>query len=121
MSTIINSSTVSSASIEEILPSYMITFNVDGAEHIVTDKDLNSEESANGYAIAMFLSEGMDNQKVTFQTYSRGLNINDIISIYLPEYKIPIDLTKNKFIIREINTSYVGAKTLDTIVGVRYD
>lgn len=119
--TVINSGLVSSASIEEILPSFKMTFDIEGSEHTVTDKDLNSEEAVLGYATAIFLTEGTNNQKVTFQTYSRGLNVNDIIKINLPDYKIPVDLTHDRFIIKEITTSYEGAKTVDNIVGVRYD
>ena len=119
MSTVINSEKVDS--IDELLPSFKFTFIENGKEQIVSDKDLNSQESAEGYANKQFLEEGMSKQTITFKTYSRGLNMNDIISIILPDYKIPIDLTKNRLIIKEIATEYIGAKTLDTIKAIRYD
>ena len=119
MSTIINSEKVDN--IEELLPSFKFVFNEEGVEQIVSDKDLNSLEAAEGFANKEFLLNAHDMQTITFKTYARGLNINDVISIILPEYKIPIDRTKNRLIVTEISTEYVGAKTLDIIKGVRYD
>ena len=119
MSTIINSEKVDS--IDELLPSFRFVFIEDGIEQNVSDKDINSHASAEGYAKAEFLRNGMDVQTVDFKTYSRGLNINDIISVILPEYKIPIDLTKNRLIVVEISTEYSGAKTFDSIKAIRYD
>lgn len=121
MSTVIKSTTVKSGSIEETLTPFRFTYNINGSTKSISDKDLNSIESATGYATKEFLLNGTDVQTVTFQTYARGLNVNDIISIILPEYKIPVNLTKNAFIVRKIVTLYVGAKALDTITGVRYD
>ena len=103
------------------MPSFKFIFNEDGIEQFVSDKDLNSQESAEGFALKEFLENGMSKQTITFKTYARGLDMNDIISIILPEYKIPIDLTKNRLIVKEVSTEYIGAKTLDTIKAVRYD
>ena len=119
MSTVIESELVDS--IEELLTPFQFVFIDGGENHSVSDKDLNSQEAALGYAKKEFLNNGMDIQSITFQTYARGLNVNDIISIVLPEYKIPIDLTKNRVIVTEIETQYIGAKALDTIKAIRYD
>ena len=119
MSTVIESELVES--IEELLIPFQFVFIEDGTEHTVSDKDLNSQESALGYAKKEFLNNGMDIQTIIFQTYARGLNINDVVAIVLPNYKIPIDLTKNRVIVTEITTEYLGAKALDTITGIRYD
>lgn len=103
------------------LKTFIITSGHEGAEFSVSDKDLNSIEVARGYAIKMLLTRDMDIQTITFKTYSRGLDINDIVSIVLPEYNIPNDITKNRIIVTEVATEYVGAKALDTIKGIRYD
>ncbi len=119
MPTIINSEKVDS--IEELLPSFRFIYNSDGITKSISDKDLNSKESAEGHAKKLFLEMGNDIESVTVKTYSRGLRLNDVISVMLPEYKIPKDLTKNKFIVRKVITEYKGATTYDTIIGVRYD
>ena len=119
MSTIVTSSKIEQ--IEELLPSFRFVFVKDSKEQSVSDKDLNSKEAAEGFAKKEFLKNGMDTQEITFKTYARGLNMNDVISIILPEYKIPIDLTKNRLIVRDVVSEYVGAKTLDTIKAIRYD
>lgn len=107
--------------IEETLVPFKFTFDENGLEQTISDKDLNSESACTGYARKEFMENGMDVQEVTFSTYSRGLNINDIVSIVLPDYNIPVNLSKNNFIVMDIVTSMVGAKMLDTIKGVRYD
>jgi len=117
----INSTTVDTATIEETLPSFKFTYNPEGLEKIVNDKDLNSEESALGYAKKEFLYSGTDNQTITFKTYARGLHLNSIITLSLPEYAIPIDLTKHRFIVTGVSTEVIGAKNVDMITGVRYD
>lgn len=117
--TTITSTTIEN--IEDILEPFEFIFNASGLEKSVTDKDLNSESAALGYATKEFLENGCNVQTVTFQTYARGLNVNDIISIILPQYKIPVDLSKHRFIITGITTEYNGAKTTDVIKGVRYD
>lgn len=103
------------------IPSYVVVLDPDGTTQSVSDKDLNSEEAVEYYAIKEYLENGTDNETITFTTYSRGLDVNDIVSVMFPEYKIPRDLTKNRIIIRKVKVSYVGAKALDTITGVRYD
>lgn len=103
------------------LPTFEITSGLSGVEMNISDKDLNSKEVALSYAVKMFLTKGMDTEQIIFKTYSRGLNINDIISIVLPEYRIPKDLTRNRLIVREIKVDYSGAKAVDVITGVRYD
>ncbi len=107
--------------IEELLPSFRFVFNANGVLENVSDKDLNSLEAAKGYSNRQFLISGNDVQTTVCKTFSRGLRMNDIIQILLPEYKIPIDMTKNLFIVRKVVTEYSGAKTFDTITGVRYD
>lgn len=118
---IITSTTVDSNTIEETLPSFRFVYNEDGLENTVTDKDLNSEEACIGYANREFLLNGTDIQTISFTTYARGLSLNGIVTIVLPEYNIPVDLSKNKFIVKEVQSDYIGSRSVDLIKGVRYD
>ena len=119
MPTIINSTNLES--VTPLLPSFVFTFDADGETHTVSDKDLNSEEAVHSYAVKKFLTEGMDIQTIVVKSYPRVLNINDIISISLPEYKIPIDLSKHRFIVTSKIGEYKGGISTESITGVRYD
>ncbi len=103
------------------LQTFIIIFNENGQEIKVSDKDINSENVAVGYAKKVYMENGMDLQSIQFGTYARGLNADDIISVILPEYNVPKDLTKSRFVIKEIRTEYIGKTAYDTITGERYD
>jgi len=82
---------------------------------------LNNEESAKLRAISEFLNSGFDKQVVEFETYFVDLKINDVIIISAPDFRVPKDLTKNKFIVKKITHYYKLAKLTTKIKAIRYD
>lgn len=116
--TIINSSETSS---NALALSFKVVFDETGTAKNIDDDLINSQVAATFAARKMFLKEAYAKQEVSFEAPASGLDINDIIIVSAPEFKIPNNLIKNRFIIKEITTRLSGALALDIIKAVRYD
>jgi len=100
------------------------TFTLEGANGDVKEilsPLLTTEESAKNRAIAELLEYGTLKQEVEFTTYFTDLKVNDIISIYAPKYRIPKDLTKDRFIVKSVTHNFADGYAKTTIKAVRYD
>ena len=90
-------------------------------EREIKEPFLKNEESAKLRIIREFLNAGFDKQIVEFETYFVDLKINDVITISAPEFRIPKELNKDKFIVKKVTHYYKFAKLTTKIKAVRYD
>ena len=102
---------------------YSAVFEIDrsGESKEINESYLVDETSAENRAKAEFLEYGYDKQIVEFETYFSDVNINDIISIYAPSYRIPAELNKDRFIVKSISHIYQAGQLKSKIKAVRYD
>jgi len=82
---------------------------------------LNNSASAEKRAITEFMKRGMLTQTVTFTTYFVDLQINDIISLTIPEKRIPKELNKDRFIVKEVTHNITDKSITTTLRVERYD
>jgi len=107
---------------QQNLPSFTFKLsNTDGGVKDIFEPLLTTEESAKRRAIAEFLNGGLDKQEVEFETYFADLKINDVVALYVPKKRIPKDLTKNRFIIKEITHIFNNGFLKTKIKAERYD
>jgi len=114
---------VKSNDIEENVSLYRNIYEIDrdGESKEIQDNFIIDETIATKRAIAEFLEFGYDKQEVEFTTYFVDLKINDIISISAPDYRVPRELNKDIFIVKNVK-HYIKAGYLKTkIKAVRYD
>ena len=102
---------------------YSAVFEIDrsGESKEINESFLVDETSAKNRAKAEFLEYGYDKQVVEFETYFSDININDIIVVYAPSYRIPAELNKDRFIVKSISHIYQEGKLKSKIKAVRYD
>ena len=117
---IINSSKITT---EDSNSTYKDTYEIDrkGESKEVSDALITTEEIALTRATAEFLEYGYDKQTVEFTTHFSPLKINDIISIYAPNYRIPKDLKKDRFIVKKVTHLFQDGVIKTKLKGVRYD
>ena len=89
-------------------------------------KEINSpyiinDSIAQKRATAEFLEYGYDKQTVEFTTLFNPLKLNEIISISAPEMRIPKELNKDRFIVKNIKHSFSSGYMKTTIKAIRYD
>ena len=106
---------------ETFLYSGVFSIDREGEEKEIFESYIANDSSAQLRAIAEFLENGYDKQEVEFETYFIDLDINDIISIYAPSYRIPAELNKDRFIVKSISHIYQEGKLKSKIKAVRYD
>jgi len=92
-----------------------------GESKEINEPLISNETIANTRAVAEFLEYGYDKQTVEFTTYFAPLKINSIISIYAPDYRIPKDLTKDRFIVRKLTHLFKNGVVKTKVKAVRYD
>ena len=102
---------------------YKGTFEIDrsGEPKEINESLLTDEASAMLRVTAEFLEYGYDKQEVEFTTYFIPLKINNIISISAPDYRIPKDLSKDRFIVKKVTHYFKDGVIKTKIKGVRYD
>ena len=113
-----------STTIQDAATSYELEVEFSGInakKKSINSIDILNEDIARLRADAEFLEYATDRQEVTFRTYYMHANINDVISISAPDYRIPKDLSKDRFLIKSIKSTFVGAKATMEIKAVRYD
>lgn len=93
----------------------------DGKTKEINDSNITSEDIAQKRAIAEFLENGYDKQTVEFTTFFSPLKINNIIKISVPELRVPQDLSKDRFIIKNIKHSFGSGYMKTKIKAIRYD
>ena len=105
------------------IPLYRDSYEIDreGSTKEINDNFIIDEVTAEKRAIAEFLECGYDKQEVEFTTYFSPLKINDIISIYAPDYRIPKELNKDRFIVKNIKHYFKNGYLKTKIKAVRYD
>lgn len=116
--------TVKSTAIADTIKPFEIDIEFSGInaqKKAITSDDILDEEIARIRAKAELLEFATDKQEVTFKTYYVHANINDIISISAPDYRIPKDLSSDRFLIKSIKSTFSGAKATTEIKAVRYD
>ena len=82
---------------------------------------LNNKNVAKKRAIAEFIEHSMIIQTVTFTTYFVDLHINDIISLSIPERRIPKALNKDRFIVKNVTHNITNGAITTTLKVERYD
>jgi len=109
---------------EENKTLYSDSYEIDrnGESKEISDNFIIDEITAEKRAIAEFLEYGYNRQVVEFTTYFTDLKINDIIKVSAPDYRVPKELNKDRFIIKNIK-HYISAKCYikSKIKAVRYD
>jgi len=105
------------------VPLYRDSYEIDreGDTKEITEPFIIDEVTAEKRAIAEFLEFGYDKQEVEFTTYFAPLKINDIISVYAPDYRIPKELNKDRFIVKNIKHYFKSGYLKTKIKAVRYD
>jgi len=108
---------------EDVSNIYRGAFEIDkkGEVREIRESLIVNEEMGQVRAIAEFLEDGYEKQEVTFTTYFSPLKLNDIISIYSPENRIPKKLSKDRFIVKKIIHTFKDGVAQTKITGVRYD
>jgi hypothetical protein len=102
---------------------YTGAFSIDrkGGVKEIKNNLITSETIAEVRAKAEFLEYGYDKQEVEFTTYFSDLKINDIIKIYAPSYRIPKELNKDRFIVKNVKHYFKNGNIKTRIRAVRYD
>jgi len=115
---------VKSNKTKDNLTLYRDIYEIDrnGESKEINDNFIVDETTAEKRAIAEFLEFGYDKQEIEFTTYFVDLKINDIIKVSAPDYRVPKELNKDRFIIKNIK-HYISAKGYikTKIKAVRYD
>ena len=102
--------------------SYKVQFkNIVGKVKEIFDNNIIDENTALLRANAEMLEFGLDKQTVTFSTFYTHIGVGDIIKISAPDYRVPKELNKDRFIIKSIKSTFIGAKAKNEIKAVRYD
>ncbi len=114
---------IKSTTTQNQTPLYSGVFEIDGQGESkkITDNFIINDDIATKRAIAEFLEYGYDKQTVEFNTYFAPLKINDIIEVSAPEYRIPKDLTKKRFIIKGITHYFKDGYIKTKLKAIRYD
>ena len=105
---------------ENFLYSDVYEIDRDGEIKEIRDEFIVNEDIALKRAIAEFLEFG-EKQEVEFITYFAPLKINDIIKISAPTKRIPKELNKDRFIIKNIRHYFKNGVIKTKIKAVRYD
>ena len=93
-----------------------------GASKNVVETRIVAEAAADERGRAELLKYGHITQSVEFLTYaSVYLGVGDIITISAPDYNVPMDQTKNRFIVTRKQLILQKGKMMTKIKGVRYD
>ena len=104
---------------------YAVEYVLDGLTNggimAINDERVLNETIAEKIARAEFLDNGYTNQVVEFTTDFTDLQINDIISIYAPTYRIPRELNKDRFIVKRVEHIFQDGFIKSRIKAVRYD
>jgi len=100
---------------------FAFEINRSGEVKKVVNQFIINENIAKLRAIAEFLENGYDKQIVEFETYFVDVNINDIISIYAPNFRVPAELNKNRFIVKNVKHYFKNSELKTRIKAVRYD
>jgi len=93
----------------------------DGSVKTIKDDFITDENTAQLRAIAEFLEYGYNKQVVEFETYFVDVNINDIIKVYAPSYRVPVELNKDRFIVKNVKHYFKNSEIRTRIKAVRYD
>ena len=91
----------------------------DGKTKEIKNEFLINESLAEKRAIAEMLES--KKQEVEFSTFFIPLKINDIISISAPSRRIPKELNKDRFIVKEVTHYFKNGYIKTKIKAVRYD
>ncbi|MRJ06258.1 MAG: hypothetical protein C6I01_01900 [Epsilonproteobacteria bacterium] len=114
---------IKSKKIENLAPEWYGAFELpwEGGVKEIKEIRINTPEAGELRAISEFLEGGYIKQEVEFTAPFAPVKPNDIIRIYAPDFRVPSDLTKDLFIVKEVK-HYIGAGYIKTkIKGVRYD
>jgi len=99
--------------------SYEIKKN--GISKEIQEPLITTDAIATARATAEFLEYGYDKQTVEFTTFFSPLKLNEIISISAPEMRIPKDLDKDRFIVKNVKHSFSSGYMKTTVKAIRYD
>ena len=99
---------------------YKINNNQNKTKDIKDNRIIN-ENISDERAKSEFLENGYIKQVVEFTTDFIDLEINDIISIYAPSYRIPKELNKDRFIVKLVEHYFTSNSIKTKIRAVRYD
>jgi len=112
---------VKSKELKKQTPFYSGVFEVDreGETKKIKDEFLINESLAERRAIAEMLES--KKQEVEFSTFFIPLKINDIISISAPSRRIPKELNKDRFIVKEVTHYFKAGYIRTKIKAVRYE
>lgn len=97
------------------------TIDPDGGVKEIHDARIINEEMADERGKAELLEHGYNKQVVEFTTILSHVNINDIIAISAPSFRVPRELNKNRFIVKSIEHSITPSSITTKITAVRYD
>jgi hypothetical protein len=102
---------------------YSGSFEIDrtGTKKEIKDDFIIDDNIARERVKAEFLEYGYTKQVVEFTTYFMDMNINDIIKVYAPSYRIPSALNKDRFIVKSIKYYFDNGTLKTKIKAVRYD
>jgi len=104
-------------------PTYTALFEIEkaGKTKEISSPYITTNITAGRRATAEFLEYGYDKQTVEFTTFFSPLKLNEIISISAPEIRIPKDLDKDRFIVKNVKHSFSSGYMKTTIKAIRYD
>jgi hypothetical protein len=113
--------TVKSQQIDTSSYTYSGSFRVDrdGESKEVKDSFIINEDIAIKRATAEMLES--KKQEVEFSTFFIPLRINDIISISAPSKRIPKELNKDRFIVKEVTHYFKAGYIRTKIKALRYE
>ena len=115
--------TVNSKTVKDDDKFYSVTFtrDVEGVSKEIQEHRIINEDTARERAKAEFLENSYTRQNVTFTVSYADVEINDIISVYAPSFRVPSDLKKDKFIVKKVKHSVKDGALRTTIEALRYD
>ena len=93
----------------------------DGGVKKIHDARIINEQMADERGKAELLEHGYKKQVVEFTTILSHVNINDIIAISAPSFRVPKELNKNRFIVKSVEHSITPGSIITKISAVRYD
>ena len=100
---------------------YKAVFEIerDGETKFIEENLITNELLAQKRAIAEFLDS--NKQEIEFSTYFVDIKINDIIKVSAPTFRVPKELNKDRFIIKNIKHYFKNGYLKTKIKAVRYD
>ena len=115
--------TINSKTMQDDNKFYSVTFTRDaeGVSKEIQEHRIINEDIARERAKAEFLEYSYTRQNVTFTVSYADIAINDIISVYAPSFRVPSNLSKDKFIVKKVKHSIKDGAVRTTIEAQRYD